>query len=501
MDRKDFKYNENFSLVDYVSTYLPVNVYDSKTGNNSLGKRGVCSCPFCTKSGIYTFIISDKENKYNCFSCKKTGDGIDFIMKLKGYDINKAMDDINKAQGIESHYSKEHITTNNDLYVANELAKKCYHSNLKSNKDAYLYFRDRGISDKTINKFQLGYSSYGMSEILNKQGYSDDVITNSGIGKIEDGKYKDKIFHRIMFPIMVNEGDEIKTVGFGGRVMKYPDEKNPNAPKYLNTSNTPIFDKSSTLYAFNFAEKSNRKGMVLCEGYMDVISLHQAGFDNAVASLGTAFTRNHALMIKKVKDTVYLCFDSDEAGTKAKLKAIPILKGAGLEVKVLDCSPYKDPDELIKAEGNNKFQQVINNAIDSYVYEVEKLKETSEDVRDFENKFVHMIFDLNEKEYKKYLEAYDYIKEKTEKDVEEKEFNSYLEEDIGFNTLGDELVKNNSEGLVGNISQSKSEETIKLRDEENNDEQDTEDNDAQNNDSYSKRIIDEYEFDIGFDSL
>lgn len=497
MERTDFNYTENFSLVDYISQYLPMSVYDNKTGNNPLGKRGICACPFCVKGGINTFIVSDKENKFNCFSCKKTGDGIDFIMRLKGYDINKAMDEINKAQGIDSHYSENNKKGNADLYIVNEIAKRSYYSNLKSNKAAYNYFRDRGITDKTMSKFQLGYSNYGMADILKKQGYSDDVITNSGIGRIEDGKYKDKIFNRVMFPIMVNVNNQTKVVGFGGRIMKYPDDKNPNAPKYLNTSSSPIFDKSSTLYAFNFAEKSSRKGMILCEGYMDVIALHQAGFNNAVASLGTAFTRNHALMIKEVKDTAYLCFDSDEAGTKAKLKAIPILKGAGLEVKVLNCSPYKDPDELIKAEGNKKFQQVINEAKNSYVFEVEKLKETSENIEDFENKFVHMIYDLKESEYQKYLNAYEQvinesITDKKIKVVKKEEFNSSMSDNVGFDTLGDDLVKIDVSKIA---EETKSKSTKIKKNIENNI------NVEDENEEYTKEVIDEYEFDIGFDSL
>lgn len=496
MDKENFNYTEDFSLVNYISQYLPVNVYDSKT----LGKRAICSCPFCDKGGINTLIISDKENKFNCFSCKKSGDGIDFIMKLKGYNIDKAMDDINKFQGIKSSYSEINKERNAELYIVNEIAKRSYYSNLKSNKVAYNYFRDRGITDKTMKKFQLGYSNYGIAEILKKQGYSDEVITDSGIGRIEDGNYKDKIFNRVMFPIMVNVNNQTKIVGFGGRVIKYPDDKNPNTPKYLNTSSSPVFDKSSTLYAFNFAEKSPKKGMILCEGYMDVIALHQADFDNAVASLGTAFTRNHALMIKEITDTVYLCYDNDEAGTKAKLKAIPTLKGAGLKVKVLDCSPYKDPDELIKAEGKKRFQQVINKSKDSYVYEVEKLKETSENIEDFENKFVHMIYDLKESEYQKYLDAYEQvinssIPDKEIKVIKKEEFNSSMDVNVGFDTLGDDLVKID----ISKITEESNKVDVSLKETDMDDE--INNSDITDSKEYTKEVIDEYEFDIGFDSL
>lgn len=169
-----------------------------------------------------------------------------------------------------------------------------------------------------------------------------------GLGKVDNDKVKDKMFNRVMFPIVEKTSEGSVVVGFGGRLMDYPDPKFPNAPKYLNTQTTPVFDKKSFLYAWNYVCNSRRKGVILCEGYMDVISLHQAGFDNATATLGTAFTRYHAMIIRKRTDTVYICYDSDDAGVTAKLRAIPILRAEGLKVRILSCYPYKDPDELIR---------------------------------------------------------------------------------------------------------------------------------------------------------
>lgn len=392
------------SIVDVASKFIPVNKVQAGSKENNLGNRGICTCPFCTNGIIKSMILSEKENKYKCFSCGETGDTIDFLEKAVGMDKGQAMDYINSLEGKESHIEQASKETNEILYKANSIAANTYYCSLKANNKAYHYLKDRGISDNTIKKFALGYSNYGIGETLKRIGMSDKSIQESGLAIYKDGKYKDKIFNRIMFPIMVEQDGENRVVGFGGRLMKYPDPKYPNAPKYLNTSATPIFDKKRVLFAFNYAKHSTRKGIILCEGYMDALALHQAAYDNATATLGTACTMYHAKMIKEKTDTVYLCYDSDDAGIKAKLKAIPILRKEGLDVKILSCVPHKDPDEYIKAEGRQAFQkQVLDKAMDSYEYEIRILMQQSQN---FEKEFGEKIYGLTDAEYKKYIEVY-----------------------------------------------------------------------------------------------
>ena len=205
------------------------------------------------------------------------------------------------------------------------------------------YLKGRELSDETINKFGLGYSgkfSNNLYQYLKGKNYSDELLRQSGLFNVDEkrGMY-DKFWNRVIYPIMdVNN----RVIGFGGRVMG--DAK----PKYLNSPETKIFDKSRNLYGLNMARSSRKKNLIICEGYMDVISMHQAGFNNAVASLGTALTSQQASLLKRYTDEVLIIYDSDEAGVKAALRAIPMLKTAGLSTKVINLRPYKDPDEFIK---------------------------------------------------------------------------------------------------------------------------------------------------------
>lgn len=393
------KIMEQYSIIDILSGVISMNVYNS----DKLGKRGICNCPFCHDS-IKTFIVSEKQNKYRCLSCGDSGTAEEFLEKAKGMSEAEICDYINGIFGNPSNFTAKTDSINFKICEANQIAANYYHSCLMNNQEAYNYLKERGITDETIKKFNLGFSPYGVGDILKKSGIDDNVLKKSGLIKIKDGKCKDTIFGRIMFPIMVDGGNKTNTVGFGGRLMTYPDPNYPKAPKYLNTADSSAFKKKKTLFGFNFAKKSKRTGIILCEGYMDAIALHQAGYDNAVAALGTAFTRYHALLLKEVTDVVYLCFDSDAAGTIAKKKAIPILAGIGLKVKVLNCSPHKDPDEFIKNEGNVAFQDVIDNAQDGYEFMINQLKTESDD---FEKTFSNYILRLPEKEYRNYLDSYE----------------------------------------------------------------------------------------------
>lgn len=251
------------------------------------------------------------------------------------------------------------------LLEINKIAATYYYRQLRSEngKAGLAYLKKRELSDSTINSFGLGYatqSTGNLYKLLKEKGYDDDILKESGLFTYERGIHE-KFWNRVIFPIMdINN----KVIGFGGRVMG--DAK----PKYLNSPETRLFDKSRNLYGLNIARTSRKPNMIICEGYMDVISMHQAGFNQAVASLGTALTPGHARLLKRYTDNVLITYDSDEAGVKAALRAIPLLKEAGLSTKVINMRPYKDPDEFIKAMGAEAFQERIDNAENSFMYEI-----------------------------------------------------------------------------------------------------------------------------------
>lgn len=257
------------------------------------------------------------------------------------------------------------------LLEINKAAAQYFYVQLKSEQGrvGYTYLKNRGLSEETIKAFGLGYSnkySNDLYQYLKSKGYSEDHIRQAGLISTDEksGVY-DKFWNRVMFPIMdVNS----RVIGFGGRVMG--DAK----PKYLNSPETPVFDKSRNLYGLNRARSSKKPYFLLCEGYMDVIALHQAGFTNAVASLGTALTSGHASLIKRYVQEVYLTYDSDEAGTRAALRGVPILKAAGISAKVIRMDPYKDPDEFIKNLGAEEFEKRIANARNGFMFSLEILE-------------------------------------------------------------------------------------------------------------------------------
>ncbi len=271
-------------------------------------------------------------------------------------------------------YSKEarrQADQKSRLLEIHKKAARFFYYQLKqeSGRDAYAYLRSRALSEDTIRRFGLGYSSKYNGQLysyLKKEGYPDELLKDSGLITMDEkrGAY-DKFWNRVMFPIM--DGNN-RVIGFGGRVM------GDGKPKYLNSPETKIFDKSRNLYGLNFARSARKSNMIICEGYMDVIALHQAGFNQAVASLGTALTAQQSLLLKRYTQEVLLTYDSDEAGTKAALRAIPILKEAGLSVRVLNLKPYKDPDEFIKALGTEAFQERIEKAQSSFLFEIEVLE-------------------------------------------------------------------------------------------------------------------------------
>ena len=309
---------------------------------------------------------------YYCFGCGKGGNVITFVMDYENESFQEAVASLAERAGIElpqeeeSEESRRQADYRSILFsIQKEAALYFYHQLMSENgKRGYLYLRGRGLSDETIKNFGLGYANQYPDDLyrfLRQKGFSD-----SGLVKIDERGCYDKFWNRVMFPIMdINN----KVIGFGGRVM------GEGEPKYLNSPETPIFEKNRNLYGMHVAKRNRKPYFLICEGYMDVISLHQAGFTNAVASLGTAFTVQHGLLLKRYTKEVVLTFDSDGAGIKAALRAIPILKEAGLSARVLTMKPYKDPDEFIKNMGAEAYQKRIDEAIPSFMFEIQVLRD------------------------------------------------------------------------------------------------------------------------------
>ncbi len=354
-------------IVDVISGYVKL----QKKGSSYFGL-----CPFHNEKSP-SFSVSREKQMYYCFGCGAGGNVFTFIMEYENYSFVEALKFLAERAGIdlpEMEYSKE-AKEKADLKLTileiNKLAAKYFYAQLKteSGKTAYDYLKKRGLSEETIVAFGLGYANKYSDDLyryLKTKGYSDELLIKAGIVNVDErkGAY-DKFWNRVMFPIMdVNN----RVIGFGGRVMG--DAK----PKYLNSPETVVFDKSRNLYGLNRARTSRKPYFLICEGYMDVIALHQAGFTNAVASLGTALTAGHASLLKRYVNEVYLTYDSDEAGTKAALRAIPILKDAGITAKVIRMDPYKDPDEFIKNFGADAFADRIAKARNGFMFDLEMLE-------------------------------------------------------------------------------------------------------------------------------
>lgn len=365
-------------IVDVISQYVKLH----KRGSNYVGL-----CPFHNeKTGSFT--VSQGKQMYYCFGCGAGGNVITFLMNYENATFQEALQELAGRVGVElpvqedTREARQQADKRSRLLEVQREAAKYYYALLRSQRgrQAYEYFKKRELSDETMRRFGLGYSdkySDDLYRYLKSKGYEDGLLRESGLVTFDEKRGgHDKFWNRAMFPIMDIRG---KVIGFGGRVM------GEGEPKYLNSPETPIFDKSRNLYALNIARMTKKPQILLCEGYMDVIALHQAGFDNAVASLGTAFTTGHAGLLKRYTKEVYLTFDSDGAGIKAALRAIPILKEAGLKARVIHMEPYKDPDEFIKALGASEFQKRIDEAESSFFFELRVL-EQNYDMRDPESK-------------------------------------------------------------------------------------------------------------------
>ncbi len=353
-------------IVDVISQYVSL----KKKGANYFGL-----CPFHNEKSP-SFSVSPGKQMYYCFGCGAGGNVITFVMEYENYSFVEAVKMLADRAGItlpEVEYSKEARAAadlKNTLLEINRLAANYFYYQLKQPHGTigYDYLKRRQLTDETIKRFGLGFAnktSNDLYQYMRSKGYSDTILKETGLFFIEERGAHDKFWNRVMFPILdVNN----RVIGFGGRVM------GDGEPKYLNSPETKLFDKSRNLYGLNYARTSRAKYMLICEGYINVIALHQAGFTNAVASLGTAFTSQHAVLLKRYTDQVVLTYDSDGAGIRAALRAIPILKEVGMSVKVLDMKPYKDPDEFIKNLGQDEFQKRIDRAVNSFMFEISVIR-------------------------------------------------------------------------------------------------------------------------------
>ena len=354
-------------IVEVISGYVRL----QKKGSNYFGL-----CPFHNEKSP-SFSVSPGKQMYYCFGCGAGGNVITFLMEYENQTFPEAVRMLAQRAGIalpEADDSKEARQADSrraKLLEINKEAAKYFYYQLRTERGSVgmEYLRKRELSDETMNHFGLGYAnkySNDLIQYLKSKGYSEDLIRDAGLCNVDEkhGMY-DKFWNRVMFPIQdINH----RVIGFGGRVM------GDGKPKYLNSPETEIFDKSRNLYGLNFARTSRKGNVILCDGYMDVIAMHQAGFTQAVASLGTAFTSGQASLLRRYANEILLSYDSDGAGVNAALRAIGILKEAGMTGRVIHLEPYKDPDEFIKALGGEEFQKRLDHAENSFFFELRQLQ-------------------------------------------------------------------------------------------------------------------------------
>jgi len=354
-------------IVDVISGYVRI----KKKGSNYVGL-----CPFHNeKTG--SFMVSRSKQIYKCFGCGAGGNVFTFVMEYENFTFPEALKQLAERAGVklpEAEYDenvKRQMSRRARMLALNKDAATYFFYQLRapSGETGLKYFQDRQLSEETMKRFGLGFANVKSNDLtlyLKSKGYTDEEIRDAGLATYHE-KYgmSDKFWNRVMFPIQdINH----RVIGFGGRVI------GEGEPKYLNSPETEVFDKSRNLYGLNFARTSRKDHLILCEGYMDVIAMHQAGFTEAVASLGTAFTSGQASLLRRYTENVILAYDSDGAGTKAALRAIGILRDAGLTGKILHLEPFKDPDEFMKNLGREAFEERIASAEDSFSFELRMLE-------------------------------------------------------------------------------------------------------------------------------
>lgn len=419
-------------IVNVISNYINI----KPSGANYKGL-----CPFHGEK-TPSFYINTSKQIYKCFGCGEGGDIINFIMRIENLDFMDAVKLLANRCGIEintnvDESTKERMEKSKKFQDIHIEAARFYFSNLiKSKNPGYEYLRKRGLDDKIIKKFGLGYSLDSWDSLINyliSIGYKNEDLIDCGLFgyKSETKKIYDKFRNRVMFPIFDYRGN---VIGFGGRVL------DDSLPKYLNSPDTLIFNKRQNLYGLNFARKEIKdRSVILVEGYMDLISLYQYGIKNVVATLGTALTDGQGSLIKRYADTVIISYDSDEAGNKATLRAIEILNKLDINVKVLNLKDCKDPDEFMRKYGVLEFEKEIQNSTHYIKYKIDNLK------RNFN-------IQKDEERVKFAKEASKIIKE-IKSPVEVDYYTKYLSEQIDISV---ESIKKEVYGKYYNWNQNKS---------------------------------------------
>ncbi len=377
---------ESNDIVDLINTYVRL----QQKGGSYVGL-----CPFHNEK-TPSFSVSSDKQLYHCFGCGASGNIYTFLMEMDNLDFVEALERLAERAGIQleqlnnvDDYKREKALQEVQYEIMVQSARFFYNTMEDDTKRIGLnYLESRGISERIRKQFGLGYASSKnqLYEFLQDK-FSDEDILLSGLVVERNGKYYDKFYDRLMFPIFEHNG---KVVGFGGRVL------DDSLPKYLNSPETIIFNKSKLLYGLNRAKLSKSKEYILVEGYVDVIALHEVGITNAVGVLGTAFNTNHVKTLRKFTDSVTLLFDSDGAGLAATKKSIKVLIESGFKVKVVVLEGAKDPDEFIKKFGLERFNQQLNSAISNITFEIIELRkeydlENPTDVLDFTKKAVNLL--------------------------------------------------------------------------------------------------------------
>ncbi len=361
-------------FLDNLRSSCPIEVVMGRYTNlKRVGRNFVCSCPFHSEKTPSCYIYPDQQSFY-CFGCGAGGDVITFLNRIENLTFQEAVERLAQMSGISIPKSAEEEAASRiraRTYEINREAANFFYKNLTgTNKVGLAYFAKRNLSPATIKKYALGYAPdewNGLSRHLRSKGFTEDELVTAGVcHRSQKGGIYDVFRNRVMFPIVDTRGS---VIGFGGRVM------DDSTPKYLNSSQTPVFDKGRNLFSLNFAKDSSSNIMILAEGYMDVIAINQAGFQNVVATLGTAITAEQARLIARYAKEVIIAYDSDTAGQKATRKAIAHFNDVGVNTRILHIENAKDPDEYIRKFGADRFRLLLDKSGDAIAFQMEYCKE------------------------------------------------------------------------------------------------------------------------------
>ncbi len=378
-------------IVDIISQYVIL----KRSGRNYFGL-----CPF-HKEKSPSFSVSPDKQIYHCFGCGVGGNVFHFLSKIENITFRESIEELADRAGIklpvlDSNEDQQKLELKTKVYEINQIAAEFYHQNLykPSSKIAQEYIKKRRLDNKTLKSFLIGYSGNfdELYQLLKQKGYKDsEMMASSMIVKSDSGRYLDRFRKRLMFPIKDIRG---KIIAFGGRVL------DDSKPKYMNSPETIVYSKGRHLFGMNIAKNNTSKKIIIVEGYMDAISLHQRGIDNAVASLGTALTESQGRLLRKYSEQVIIGYDADGAGQAATLRGLEILQNLGCDIRILQIEGAKDPDEFIVKYGADRFNLYINNAISLVEYKVKNLKkelniENANDKIKFLNEIAKILSKIN----------------------------------------------------------------------------------------------------------